>query len=189
MFCPKCGNEVQVGTRFCGKCGAVLNCGEQEQPKERAGGSAAGERATGGRTTEDKPAGGGLAGAETLAQTRETGRKLGTKLSRWLADYIDTWRGLGKLGGRERYIWLGIHGGAALVFVCILVAMFAVSASGTGGTARLNAEKLLKEVTEISRRKKCYMPPDRFTATRIGPNWRKPILRKVTFRRPVHILA
>lgn len=30
---------------------------------------------------------------------------------------------------------------------------------------------------------------DRFTATRIGPNWRKPILRKVTFRRPVHILA
>ncbi len=178
MFCPKCGNEVQVGTRFCGKCGAVLNSGGQERQRECAGGSAAregatgnglaGEEATGGRLTRGKPtggsptgegltgngstggrpAGGGLTGAETLAQARETGRKLGAKLSRWLADYMDTWRGLGKLGDRERYIWLGIHGGAALVLVCILVAVFAVPASGTGGTARLNVEKLLKEVTE-----------------------------------------
>lgn len=133
MFCPKCGNEIQVGARFCGKCGAVLSGGRQEQQKECAENSRAGNRPT---------------GAETLAQVKETGKKLGTGLGKWLKDYMDTWRGLGKLGGRERSLWLGIHGGAVFLLVCILIVGFAVSGGNTAGTAKLNAEKLLQEVTE-----------------------------------------
>lgn len=32
MKCPKCGNEVQEGKKFCGKCGTKLEAVTQEQP-------------------------------------------------------------------------------------------------------------------------------------------------------------
>ena len=32
MYCPKCGNELETGTRFCASCGADLNAIEQTDP-------------------------------------------------------------------------------------------------------------------------------------------------------------
>lgn len=32
MYCPKCGNELETGTRFCASCGADLNDIEQTDP-------------------------------------------------------------------------------------------------------------------------------------------------------------
>lgn len=32
MYCPKCGNELDTGTRFCASCGADLNAIEQTDP-------------------------------------------------------------------------------------------------------------------------------------------------------------
>lgn len=32
MYCPKCGNELETGTRFCASCGADLNNIEQTDP-------------------------------------------------------------------------------------------------------------------------------------------------------------
>ena len=32
MYCPKCGNELETGTRFCASCGADLNNIEQNDP-------------------------------------------------------------------------------------------------------------------------------------------------------------
>ena len=32
MYCPKCGNELETGTRFCASCGADLNAIEQNDP-------------------------------------------------------------------------------------------------------------------------------------------------------------
>ena len=36
MVCPKCGNKMKSGAKFCGKCGAALNGGGQEQAKAPA---------------------------------------------------------------------------------------------------------------------------------------------------------
>ena len=33
MVCPKCGNKMKSGAKFCGKCGAALNGGGQGQAK------------------------------------------------------------------------------------------------------------------------------------------------------------
>lgn len=32
MYCPKCGNELDTGTRFCASCGVDLNAIEQTDP-------------------------------------------------------------------------------------------------------------------------------------------------------------
>jgi len=89
---------MKPGAKFCGKCGNVLNGGGQELPQSPLGDSSAG-KASG---------------------------KLGLKLQRWLSGYADKWRSLGQMKGREKGLWLGIHGGMVL----LLVFLFIVSVGG-----------------------------------------------------------
>lgn len=158
MFCPKCGNEINPGAKFCGKCGNALNVGGQERAKSPSGDSSAGKKFRGMKMPEGMKVPDSDEIKDSLrkasADVAKTTEKLGLKLQKWLSGYVDKWRNLGQMKGRDKWLWLGIHGGTALLLAVLLI----VSVGGKeqeeepavsgGGKDKLNAKALCEELVE-----------------------------------------
>ena len=99
MVCPKCGNEVHGNSKFCGKCGAML---------DNSGSNSASEKKSG------------------QMDAKQVLDFLWNQAKKVLSKYIDTWCRWKKMEDKEKYIWIGIHG-VWVVLLCGIVIIGSVS--------------------------------------------------------------
>lgn len=94
MFCPKCGNEIPGNAKFCGKCGAVVSAVEAAPEKQNS---------------------------VQAGETKTSIHSFLNQIGKLWSDYMGIWRRCGTLDGREKGLWFGIHGAAAVLLLCIIL--------------------------------------------------------------------